>query len=215
MNNGVYRTQSLTVHNQTEWNIVMLQKVLIFISGLIVLTGCNTVPQPISGEYNNLTVGAARSESQPVKVRWGGVIAKVSNQDDQSTIEIVAKPLNRSARPEDVDATGGRFLAVVPEFIDPVIYKQGREITVVGELSKSIEGKVGEMKYVYPVVVVSGHYLWKERPQYQEVHYYGPSYWPVIPYHYYHYPHWRFKPGVGQPGSRPIPKQNKTKQKQK
>jgi outer membrane lipoprotein len=158
------------------------------------MTACNTVPQTIQGNYQPLSVQEARALKDSPMVRWGGIIAKVENQNNQSVIEIVAKPLNASARPEDVDASGGRFLAIIPDFIDPVVYEKGREITVVGQLSDMIEGKVGEMNYLYPVVRVTGHYLWKKRPLVKEVHYWGATYWPAFPHSYYHYPHWRYFP---------------------
>lgn len=158
------------------------------------ISACNTIPQPIQGEYKPLSVQQARNLESSPKVRWGGVIAKVDNQNNQSVIEIVAKPLGSSARPKDVDASGGRFLAIVPEFIDPVVYEKGREITVVGQLSDMIEGKVGDMTYMYPVVRVTGHYLWKKRPLVKEVHYWGATYWPVFPHRYYYHPHWHFHP---------------------
>ncbi|NVJ50796.1 MAG: Slp family lipoprotein [Gammaproteobacteria bacterium] len=166
-----------------------------------IVAGCSHIPSAIDGEFPSISVAAARAGSEPQSVRWGGVIAKVSNQEQQSIIEIVAKPLGRSARPQESDTSGGRFLAVINDFIDPVIYEQGREITVVGQLSEAVSGKVGEMTYLFPVVQVSGHHLWQKRQEIQEVRYWGPSYWPIVPYHYHH--HWHFRPGVGQPGSRP------------
>jgi outer membrane lipoprotein len=167
--------------------------------GLIVIiclfaVGCNTVPKSIQGDYQPLSVQQARELKESPMVRWGGVIAKVDNQASQSVIEIVAKPLDSSARPRDVDASGGRFLAIIPEFIDPMVYQKGREITVVGQLSDMIEGKVGDMTYLYPVVRVSGHYLWKKRPLVTEVHYWGATFWPPFPYRYYYSPHWRHFP---------------------
>ncbi|NVJ62334.1 MAG: Slp family lipoprotein [Gammaproteobacteria bacterium] len=172
---------------------------------IVFLSGCVSIPSSVDGEFPPISLEQARKGDAKQSVRWGGVIAKVSNEDKQSVIEIVAKPLSSSSRPIDKDETGGRFLAILPEFVDPLIYEKGREITVVGQLSNVIEGKVGDMKYLYPVVMVSGHYLWKPRSEFNDYHHHiGPSFWPY-PY-YYHYPHWQFHPGPGEPGSRPNKK---------
>ncbi|WP_144394904.1 Slp family lipoprotein [Pleionea sediminis] len=165
------------------------------------LSGCSMVPHEIKGDYTPVTLEQARKDHQSSKVRWGGVIAKVRNQEQESVIEIVAKPLSSSARPLNVDASGGRFLAVIPNFVEPVVYKQGREITVVGTLSDMVEGKIGEMKYDFPVVRVISHHLWKKRQEVKQVHYWGASFWPVFPHRYYYHPHWHYYKGKKVPKS--------------
>ena len=167
----------------------MNTKLILILISAILLTACQSVPQAVSGDYSPVTINEARKSPNSQAVRWGGVIAKVENQEKQTVIEVVAKPLGSSARPRDVDATSGRFLAIIPEFIDPVVYKEGREVTVTGNLSEIIEGKIGEMDYLFPVVSVSGHYLWKERKEYRDWHHYHypVSYWPT--YHrFFYYP---------------------------
>lgn len=186
----------------------IVSAIIVVAAGL--LSGCVSVPSAVQGDFPPLSIQQARQGEIKQSVRWGGVIAKVSNEEQQSVIEIVAKPLSSSSRPIDKDQTGGRFLAILPEFVDPLIYEKGREITVVGQLSEVIEGKVGEMKYLYPVVIVTGHYLWQPRSEMKEYHYIGPSYWP---YPYYYYPHWRFHPGPGIPGSRPAKKPKDSRSK--
>ncbi len=196
-------------------------RLLIVLMISTMVTGCNTIPAQIQGDYQPLSIQQARNLESSPNVRWGGVIAKVDNQNNQSVIEIVAKPLGSSARPNDVDASGGRFLAIIPDFIDPVVYEKGREITVVGQLSDMIEGKVGDMTYMYPVVRVTGHYLWKKRPLVKEVHYWGATYWPAFPHRYYYHPHWHYYPvhkgQKTQPNdaSSPPPSKNKKVNKKK
>lgn len=177
-----------------------MKRLILAVATVALISGCNIVPHTIQGDYQPVTLKQARNMNDSAQVRWGGVIAKVRNQERESVIEIVAKPLSSSARPRDLDASGGRFLAIIPDFIDPVVYKKGREITVVGNLSDMIDGKIGEMKYVFPVVRVTGHHLWKKRAEVKEVHYWGASFWPTFPHRYYYHPHWHYyKKGAKAP----------------
>ncbi|PWK49978.1 Slp family lipoprotein [Pleionea mediterranea] len=197
----------------------MKQLVFVFMTA-VVLAGCNTVPKSLQGDYKPVTLAEARkTEGSSVKVRWGGVIARVDNQERQSVIEIVAKPLMSSSRPRDVDTSGGRFLAIVPDFVDPVVYEKGREVTVVGELSDMVEGKIGEMKYWFPVVRTTSHHLWKKRSEVKQVHHWGTSFWPIFPHRYYYHPHWRYYPrkdGKGSSSSgKPVMKSKVTVPKRK
>ncbi|MCO7222816.1 Slp family lipoprotein [Pleionea sp. CnH1-48] len=172
----------------------MKNKCWMLVPMMLLLSACNTIPKAVQGDVTAVAVAEGRSATNAQKVRWGGVIARVENKENQSVIEVVAKPLGSSSRPQSVDSTGGRFLAILPQFIDPVVYEKGREITVLGDLKAPLEGKIGEMKYIFPVVEVAGHHLWKKRSEYKDRYVYPVGYWH-FPYHYYHYPHyWRYHP---------------------
>jgi len=96
-------------------------------------------------------------------VRWGGSIVRVENLADQQTLlEIVSRPLRRNGRPVHNDRTYGRFLARVPEFLDPVIVEDGRDITFVGSLVARQQGNVGRAEYVFPVLDAQTYTYWKK-----------------------------------------------------
>ncbi|MFK8083963.1 MAG: Slp family lipoprotein [Granulosicoccus sp.] len=120
-------------------------------------------------------------------VRWGGTIARVQNLPDQITsLEIVSRPLSRAGRPRHIDKTSGRFIALVTDFLDPEIYRAGRDITVVGTLTGRQTGKVGESDYVFPVVNSTRYFFWKKEAvtkPHQLLHWHG------YPRHY-HDPFW-------------------------
>lgn len=159
------------------------------------LVACASTPKQIAfDDANNLNfTRVAQNPEAFIKeeVRWGGIVARVENLEKDTLIEIVNLPLGRQARPVASQETGGRFIARVPGFLDPMIYTQGKEITVVGMLSEPMPGKVGEHKINFPVVDTRGHQLWAERPNYEYVEvysawdpywfYHRPYYWP---YHY-------------------------------
>jgi len=111
-------------------------------------------------------------------VRWGGDIVSVENHKDETWIEIVEKPLYPSGEPRRTDSSRGRFLAVVPGFLDPAVYARKRSITVAGMLEAPISRTIGEYLYRYPVVRVASHYLWPAEPAAVHHYYYYDPWWP-------------------------------------
>lgn len=167
----------------------IIATLLLTLAGLLWLTGCTTLPEPIRAAPAQPIVPAqaqaAPEQHKGAPVRWGGIIATVINLPSESLIEVVARPLEGDGRPEDSDRTTGRFLARLAGFIDPVAYAAGRELTVVGTLAGVEQRKIGEYAYLYPVVRVTGHYLWPLRPPpLRDPLYYPPYYrrWPYYPY---------------------------------
>lgn len=129
------------------------------------------------------------------EVRWGGTIADVENRREETCLEVVGRPLQSSGRPADKDESAGRFLACIQEFLDPVIYSEGRSVTVQGIVAGREEGEVGAYDYTYPVVMVEQHRLWKPRPEPQQYapdpFWYGPGPWPRFgPWHFYPHPYY-------------------------
>ena len=177
----------------------MSQHVAFRCSGFLLLVwvaGCATVPpvyDPIRDpDFRGPALAAARERPDAflqTRIRWGGVLARVDNRRDETWLEIVEQPLQDSGRPASADDSGGRFLARVAGFLDPAIYAIGRPITVVGVLSDSAPGRVGEYRYTYPVVLAERHHLWSERRPPDVIYvpdpfWYGPGYGPFYPWGY-------------------------------
>ncbi len=124
------------------------------------------------------------------EVRWGGVITKVENKTDRTWIEIVRQDLSSNGRPIGSGRSDGRFIASFDKFLDPVVYKSGRPLTVVGRIEAGITRPIGEYDYLFPMVAVEGSFLWEKRvpapAQPSPWLYYDPWYhrWP-----YYHHRH--------------------------
>lgn len=168
--------------------VKLLKLSLVLVAGAV-LAGCASTPAQIQFEQPNLSftqVAQNPSAFTEKEVRWGGIVARVENLEKDTLIEVVNLPLGRQARPVASQETGGRFIARIPGFLDPMIYTQGKEITVVGMLAEPMPGKVGEHKINFPVVDARGHQLWKERPNYEYVEVY--SVWD--PYWFYHRPYY-------------------------
>ena len=125
--------------------------------------------------------------------------------------KILARELDASARPTHRDASLGRFMACHEGFYDPEEFDRGREITVVGRVTGTDHGKVGQFDYAYPHVDASAVYLWPKRPLYVRTPYY------YDPWLYGYGPGWGyFGPGWGywgppviirdrRPDSKPAP----------
>lgn len=94
------------------------------------------------------------------EVIWGGRVVGVSNLADRSEIEVLAYPLDGSQRPKANDSGSGRFIAVMPGYVEPLDYPAGAMLTVRGKLDGSRAGKVGEAGYVFPLVRVAQAHVW-------------------------------------------------------
>lgn len=147
---------------------------------LLMLASCASVPSRLAGgPFAAVTPHMAQNQDLVgSRVRWGGTIAKVVPNKAETCFEVVGRPLDGSARPEEGDKTEGRFIACSAGFYDPEVYAKGREITVIGTLQIPQLGKIGEFEYRYPRVSASEIYLW-------------PKLENVYPYYYYPYdPFW-------------------------
>lgn len=94
------------------------------------------------------------------EVIWGGRIVQVTNFTDHSEVEMLAYPLDSSQRPRANDSGNGRFIAVMPGYVEPLSYPPGSLMTISGKLNGSRAGKVGEADYVFPLVGVAQSHVW-------------------------------------------------------
>lgn len=156
---------------------------------LILLSGCASmipaaINQPVNSTADVKEIQQGVSANVNLTLRWGGVIAKVVNKQEETWIEIVQKPLGSIARPINKDVSTGRFLAKIEGFLDPVIYEKGRELTVNGAYTGVTEGKIGEHAYKFPVIATTGYHLWPKRKLNIDRHTSLPiSYWGPFYYH--------------------------------
>lgn len=90
----------------------------------------------------------------------GGVIAQITTKPEQTELEIVQKNLDASGEPETTDTSYGRFLVIADRFLDPLIYKKDRKITVAGEVTGSEVRKLDTLEYRYPVIKSLELKLW-------------------------------------------------------
>jgi len=133
-------------------------------AALLMLAAC--APAPIYKTGTGTVTAAPFEVAQtPEKfsgneVVWGGRIVQVKVFADHSEIELLAYPLDSSQRPKANDSGSGRFVAVMPGYVEPLDYPAGAMMTVDGKLNGSRAGKVGEADYVFPLVSVMHSHVW-------------------------------------------------------
>ncbi|MEH6453606.1 MAG: Slp family lipoprotein [Psychromonas sp.] len=161
----------------------------------MLLTSCSSnIPEPISAapaQQTNITeVQKNPEQSTGLMVRWGGVINKVENLATHTRVEIISKELNDDGEPKVDSSSKGRFIANYSGFVDPIIYKKGEYITIVGKIERVDTELIGEYAYPYPIVSVDSEYLWTELGKEKEKQYY-PNYMYDDPWGYPHRSYYR------------------------
>ncbi len=161
----------------------------------ILTVGCATqappfLREPLPDNPALTQVSADTGSYAGRKVRWGGSIEQLENQAQETWLEIVERPLDGSGRPRESDRSGGRFIARVAGFLDPVIYARGRDITLTGIVDGDSSRKIGEFDYRYVVVKTASAHLWPllipAPTMYYDPFWHDPWY-PYWPHRHRHY----------------------------
>lgn len=132
--------------------------------GALALAAC--APAPIYKSTSaTVAVPASQVAQSPERyvngdVIWGGRIVAVQNLANSSEVELLAYPLDSSQRPKANDTGSGRFIAVMPGYVEPLDYPAGALMTVHGKLTGTRAGTVGEAPYVFPLVGVQQSHVW-------------------------------------------------------
>lgn len=137
---------------------------LLLPSALLALAACAPAPiyKAAPGAVTAAPFQVAQSPERYTagQVIWGGRVVGVSNLADHSEIEVLAYPLDSSQRPQANDSGNGRFIAMMPGYVEPLDYPTGALMTVSGQLAGSRAGKVGQASYVFPLVQVNQSHIW-------------------------------------------------------
>lgn len=155
-----------------------LQVTLLYALLISLLSACATTPNfKLDGVINNVTPTQSATQLaqyQGKKMLWGGVILNSTNTKQGTQFEVLAYPLDSDMRPRNDTTTQGRFLGNVPLYLETADYAPGRLLTVVGTLTGTQKGKIGDAVYHYPVLQIGQHYLWpkqEDRPVDTSVHF--------------------------------------------
>jgi len=132
---------------------------------LIFTAGCSTVISEQSRKLVDSTAPVKEIKIAPEKfigkhLLLGGRIVKATNSSDGAWIELVQFDLTGSNYPDDTFLSYGRFLATSSSFMDPLIFRQGMLMTLVGEVKGKKTLRLDDMDYTYPVLVMREWYLW-------------------------------------------------------
>lgn len=99
-----------------------------------------------------------------IDVNWGGVVVSIMYESDDTWIDLLAFSLLPSGRPDLASGPTGRFYARVDDILDPAVYRVGRQVTVSGNMERSLRRSIGGEQYAFPVVHASRVELWYLAP---------------------------------------------------
>jgi outer membrane lipoprotein len=130
------------------------------------LLGCASTPEfdtsQVDASLTPQSVIAEPEVSRGKVVLWGGTILDTRNLKDKTRIEVLAYPLDGSNQPRLESKPLGRFIIEHAGFLEPTTYAQGRQLTVLGRISGTQSGQVGESSYNYPVISSQQLHLWAQ-----------------------------------------------------
>ncbi len=134
----------------------------------VLLAGCGS---PFSGEekkrvHDQPSFSALVQKPSTYQgriVMLGGAITRTTNLEAGTLLEVLQERLDGSDRPITSDRIDGRFLARSSTFLDPSVYRKGRDVTVLGHVVGAQAGRIGDRPYTYPLIAATEIHLW---PQY-------------------------------------------------
>jgi outer membrane lipoprotein len=176
-----------------------MRKWLAFLMGLLfTVLSCAPFPKELMKQVD-LSADFRDVQKSPEKyigktVIWGGFILETLNRQEETDIRVLQGELDSQKRPISPDQSSGRFIIRAKAFLDPAIYREGREITVLGEIGDRESLPLGQINYTYPIVLAKEIRLWEPRgegyPPYPYGYWRGPYSWPWYGYPYpYPYRH--------------------------
>ncbi len=166
-----------------------MKKIPLLLLTLIMLTSCAPVLRYdlMKKGVFNVPPSAVRGNPEAYRGKLfilGGIIVDTRVTDEGTLIEAIYVPVNSLGYLKNLSAVDGRYLALYDGFLDPLIFRKDREITLAGEFVENRRGKIDGMEYVYPLFRIKEIYLWEEKRYY----YISP---PPPPWYY---PPWWYDP---------------------
>jgi len=166
----------------------MRRLILVIISLALFSTGCSTIISEQSRKLVDTNESFKVIKQTPdayigKHVMLGGRIANVKNSAEGAQLEIVQFELSSTGYPEDTFVSYGRFLALNSSYMDPLVYRRGMLITLVGELKGKKTLRLDDLDYTYPVLTMREWHIWRGSDL--ETGYVYPAQQPVYdPYSY-------------------------------
>jgi starvation-inducible outer membrane lipoprotein len=160
-------------------------------AGLIVvlaLVGCssyhvvpNRLKDLVNKEVRYEQVEEAPAAYKGQTVVWGGEILEIGRRGENTSVEILHLPLDRTLRPLDAPTSSrGRFLALDAhgDITDADKLRKGTLVTVIGEVKGLISTTLDQDRHDIPALLIRDMTAWER--QIGRTHYSGPS--PFIGY---------------------------------
>ncbi|WP_067648247.1 Slp family lipoprotein [Dokdonella koreensis] len=129
----------------------------------VLVAGCAT---PVFKDVANridatpLDVQRAPERYTEGEVVWAGRIIAVENRETTTEVELVGYPMDRAQRPLPEARSEGRFILVLPGYVEAYDYPEGRYVTVHGRLAGSRVKPIQQRDYVFPLVRAQAVHVW-------------------------------------------------------
>lgn len=137
----------------------------IFVASVLALTGCVSIPSSIEGTVKKPTDNLTSVQNAPEmyigqEARFGGKVLAVTNEPTKTRLEIAVMALSKyDAAPELNAPSIGRIYAYLNGFREPSDFTN-RYVTVVGNITGELQGKIGQVPYKYVTLNVTGFQRW-------------------------------------------------------
>ncbi len=137
----------------------MVRMILTILTTMLLFSGCAHVMSETNLKMVDSSISYADLKARPETyagktVLVGGIIAGVDSSGDVLMLEVAQLELFKNEVPNDSSRSGGRFLAISTELIDPVIYRPGKLVTIIGEVKGKKIKKIDGVDYPYPLISV-------------------------------------------------------------
>jgi outer membrane lipoprotein len=96
-------------------------------------------------------------------VLWGGIIERVRLGGGKTILIVNQAPLNSHGYPQ-TGAMDGDFVAHTARALDPQVFREGRKVTMAGEIDRIDKGGAGSEEKTFPVVRIKEIHAWTSTP---------------------------------------------------
>ena len=137
----------------------------------VILVGCSSyhvIPKRLKEQVNKdiqyEQVEEAPDSYKGRTVVWGGEILDIGRRDQNTTVEILHLPMDRTLRPLDAPTSSrGRFLAIDAhgDITDADKLKKGTLVTVIGEVQGLRSAKLDQDRHDIPALLIRDMTAWE------------------------------------------------------
>lgn len=136
-----------------------MKKFFLFMPLMFALCGCAHVMSESGLKLADRSIQYAEVKKSPEQfagkmILLGGIIAGTQSSGDVIMLEVAQLELFNNGIPDESSPSAGRFLAVNSELIDPVIYRPGSLVTIVGAVKGKKIQKLEGVDYPYPLISI-------------------------------------------------------------
>lgn len=147
-----------------------MKTIAVLFSIMFFFQGCTYAISPGMADRADKTILFEKLQADPDSFKgktiiFGGTIAKTSDVNQGTLIEVTQKPLDYWGKPERTTRTGGRFLVFHPGRLNMLAYAPGVDITIAGEVLGTSSPMIGGKQYDYPIVLAKELKLWEREPR--------------------------------------------------